>query len=120
KGPLKPSMTGVQLGSIGAGKLTINANDKEYLQALADGEITQSDSIFATFIVSDHGDEFEEHGRFGHGQSVYQELTHVPLLIRAPGRMPVGKVVHADVEIMDLYPTFLDLAGASPGAQIQG
>lgn len=136
KGPLKPSMTGVQLGSIGAGKLTINANDKEYLQALADGEISQSDSLFAAFIadlkaadlyetsaivvVSDHGDEFEEHGRFGHGQSVYQELTHVPLLIRAPGRMPVGKVVHADVEIMDLYPTFLELAGASPGDKIQG
>jgi arylsulfatase A-like enzyme len=136
KGPLKPSMTGVQLGSIGAGKLKINDNDKEYLQALHDGEISQSDAIFATFIadlkaadlydtsaiivVSDHGDEFEEHGRFGHGQSVYQELTHVPLLIRAPGRLPQGKVVHADVEIMDLYPTFLDLAGLTPGEKIQG
>jgi len=44
----------------------------------------------------------------------------VPLIIRAPGRMPIGKIVHADVEIMDLYPTLLDLAGATAGDQIQG
>ncbi|HEY4185204.1 MAG TPA: sulfatase [Polyangia bacterium] len=136
KGPLKPALTGIQLGSIGAGKLKINDNDKAYLEALHDGEITQSDNSFATFIsdlkaadlydrsivvvVSDHGDEFEEHGRFGHGQSVYQELTHVPLIIRAPGHMPQGKVVRTDVEIMDLYATLLDLAGVTPGEKIQG
>jgi choline-sulfatase len=135
-GPLKPAKTGVQLGAIGAGKLKINDNDKAYLEALHDAEITQSDNSFATFladlkaadlldrsvvvVVSDHGDEFGEHGRFGHGQSVYQELTHVPLIIRAPGHMPIGKVVHADVEIMDLYATLLDLAGVTPGEKIQG
>lgn len=145
-GPLKPALTGVQLGLIGAGKLKIDANDKAYLEALHDGEISQSDASFATFladlkaahlydqsaiiVVSDHGDEFGEHGRFGHGQSVYQELTHVPLIIRAPGRFPAGKVVQTDVEIMDLYPTMLDLAGVDlagldlaglhPGARIQG
>jgi choline-sulfatase len=136
KGPLKPSLTGVQLGSIAAGKLKINDNDKAYLEALHDGEISQSDAVFATFIsdlkaaklydrsvvivVSDHGDEFGEHGRFGHGHSVYQELTHVPLMIRAPGRMPKGRLVHADVEIMDLYTTILDLVGGSAGKNIQG
>lgn len=136
KGPLKPALTGIQLGLVGAGKLKLDDNDKAYLEALHDAEITQSDNSFATFIadlkaaglydtcaiiiVSDHGDEFGEHGRFGHGQSVYQELTHVPLIIRAPGRMPIGKVVHADVEIMDMFPTMLDLAGATAGEQIQG
>ena len=146
RGPLKPALTGVQLGLIGAGKLQIDDNDKAYLEALHDGEISQSDALFAVFIadlkaahlydrsaiivVSDHGDEFGEHGRFGHGHSVYQELTHVPLIIRAPGRLPAGKVVRTDVEIMDLYPTMLDLAGVDlaaldlagehPGALIQG
>jgi arylsulfatase A-like enzyme len=130
-GPIKPALTGIQLGLIGAGKLVIDANDKAYLEALHDGEITQSDAAFARFladlkaahlydrsaiiVVSDHGDEFGEHGRFGHGQSVYQELTHVPLIIRAPGRLPAGKVVQTDVEIMDLFPTMLDLAGVDPG-----
>lgn len=136
KGPIKPTQSGVQLGFIKSGKLKIDDNDRAYLEALHDGEITQSDVAFATFIAdlkaaglydrsaiivtSDHGDEFNEHGGLGHGHSVYQELTRVPLIIRAPGRMPQGKVVHPDVEIMDVYATILDLTGQTPGPGIQG
>jgi arylsulfatase A-like enzyme len=132
KGPIKPSQSGVQLGSIKSGKLKITDNDRAYLEALHDGEITQSDTAFATFIadlkaaglyeksavivVSDHGDEFNEHGGLGHGHSVYQELVRIPLMIRAPGRMPKGKVVEADVEMMDLYPTMMELLGVPLGA----
>ena len=36
-------------------------------------------------MISDHGDEFWEHGDVGHAQGVYQELVHIPLIIRAPG-----------------------------------
>ncbi len=108
-GPIKPELSGVQLGLIKAGKLKINDNDKKYLEALHDAEISQSDAAFATFIadlktlgiydksavivVSDHGDQFYEHGSVGHGDTVYQELVHVPLMIRAPGVFPAGKVV---------------------------
>jgi hypothetical protein len=126
----------VQLGLIKGGKLKINDNDKKYLEALHDAEISQSDAAFATFIadlktmgiydksavivVSDHGDQFYEHGSVGHGDTVYQELTHVPLIIRAPGLYPKGHVVHADVEIMDVYATLLDLAGVKPGPNVEG
>ncbi|HET6149543.1 MAG TPA: sulfatase [Polyangia bacterium] len=136
KGPIKPAKSGVQLGFIKSGKLKINDNDKAYLEALHDGEITESDAIFATFIadlkssglydrsavivVSDHGDEFWEHGSLGHGHSVYQELVRIPLIIRAPGVFPQGKVVGSDVEVMDLYATMLELAGIKPGAGVQG
>jgi len=136
KGPIKPTQSGVQLGLIKAGKLKINDNDRAYLEALHDGEITESDAFFATFIndlkkaglydrsavvvVSDHGDEFWEHGGLGHGHSVYQELVHIPLIIRAPGVFPKGKVVKADVEVMDLYATLLDLAGIKPDPAMQG
>ena len=134
-GPIKPTQSGVQLGLIKNGKLKVNDNDKAYLEALHDGEITQSDAAFRVFIddlkkaglydsaaiivVSDHGDEFYEHGGVGHGHSVYQELVHIPLMIRAPGLFPAGKVVHADVEVMDLYPTMLELGGArvTPGTE---
>src|SRR4029079_16869399 len=135
-GPIKPALTGIQLGSIKAGKLKVTDNDKAYLEALHDAEITQSDAAFKTFIddlkalgvydtsavivVSDHGDQFYEHGSVGHGDTVYQELTHVPLIIRAPGLFPKGHVVHGDVEIMDVYATLLDLAGIKPGAAVQG
>ena len=76
---------GVQLGLIKAGKLKITDNDKAYLEALHDAEITQSDAAFAAFladlkalgiydksaviVVSDHGDEFCEHGDVGHGDT---------------------------------------------------
>jgi arylsulfatase A-like enzyme len=135
-GPIKPALTGVQLGSIKAGKLKVNDTDKAYLEALHDAEITGSDAAFKTFIddlkaagiydksavivVSDHGDQFYEHGSVGHGDTVYQELTHVPLIIRAPGLLPKGGVVDADVEIADVYATMLALAGVKPGPNVQG
>jgi arylsulfatase A-like enzyme len=135
-GPIKPSMTGIQLGHIKSGKLKINDTDKAYLEALHDAEITQSDAAFGAFladlktagiydssaiiVISDHGDEFWEHGDVGHAQGVHQELVHVPLIIRAPGALPFGKVVEADVEAMDLHPTFLELAGLEPGPDVQG
>ena len=136
RGPIKPTLTGIQLGKIKAGALKVNDIDKAYLEALHDAEITQSDAAFATFIadlkaagvydtsavivVSDHGDEFWDHGDVGHAQSVYQELVRIPLLIRAPGRFPRGRVVKADVEVMDVYATMLDLAGITPAAAVQG
>ena len=135
-GPLKPVQTGVQLGLIKVGKLKVNDNDKAYLEALHDAEITGSDALFAGFIadlkkmglyeksaiivVSDHGDQFYEHGSVGHGDTVYQELTHVPLLIRAPGLLAPGHVVNADVEVMDLAATLLDLAGLKPDPKMEG
>jgi len=135
-GPIKPVQSGVQLGLIKGGKLKVNDNDKKYLEALHDAEISQSDAAFAGFIadlkkmdlyeksalvvVSDHGDQFYEHGSVGHGDTVYQELVHVPLMIRAPGVFPAGKVVHADVEVMDLYATMLDLAGIKPTPAAEG
>jgi arylsulfatase A-like enzyme len=135
-GPIKPVQSGVQLGLIKGGKLKINDNDKKYLEALHDAEISQSDHAFAAFVadlkqmgiydksalvvVSDHGDQFYEHGSVGHGDTVYQELVHVPLMIRAPGVFPAGAVVHADVEVMDLYATLLDLAGIKPTPAAEG
>jgi arylsulfatase A-like enzyme len=134
-GPIKPALTGIQLGQIKTGKLKINDNDKAYLEALHNAEITESDAYFGVFIadlktaglydtsaiivISDHGDEFWEHGDVGHAQSVHQELVHVPLIIRVPGVFPAGKVVTTDVEAMDLFPTVLDLAGIATPPKTQ-
>jgi arylsulfatase A-like enzyme len=35
-------------------------------------------------ITSDHGEEFGEHGIFGHGASLYNQVTHVPLILIPP------------------------------------
>ena len=41
-------------------------------------------------VTSDHGESLGEHGLLGHSSSLYYDQIHVPLLIRAPGRMPAG------------------------------
>ena len=135
-GPIKPVLTGIQLGKIKQGTLKVNDTDKAYLEALHNAEITQSDNAFAAFlqdlkaaglydksaviVISDHGDEFWDHGDCGHAQGAHQELVHVPLIIRAPGLLPAGRVIDTDVEAMDLSPTLLELAGLPIPDTMQG
>ncbi|MFQ5461686.1 MAG: sulfatase [Phycisphaerae bacterium] len=64
----------------------------------------------AIFITADHGEELLDHGQIGHGQSLHEELTHVPLIAHVPGG-PAG-IRHADpVSHVDLAHTIECLAG---------
>ena len=74
----------------------------------------------AVAFVGDHGEEFLEHGNSWHGQSVYGELTRVPLILWAPGRVPAGRQVADTVRTIDLMPTLLDLSGLSVPDSLQG
>lgn len=62
-------------------------------------------------ITSDHGEEFLEHGIFGHGNTAYRAAVQVPLFIAYPGRVPAGPVPRATVSLRDVAATILDLAG---------
>jgi len=64
-------------------------------------------------VNADHGDEFHEHGSFGHAhRNLHPELVHVPLVIRFPdGTGPGVARVSALVESWDLFPTVLKVAG---------
>ena len=62
-------------------------------------------------LVSDHGEEFKEHGQIGHEQTLYIESLHVPLIIMSPDIKP--RVVHEGVGLADVMPTVLDLLGIS-------
>jgi hypothetical protein len=135
-GPIKPVLTGIQLGKIKKGTLKVNDTDKAYLEALHNAEITQSDTAFGVFlqdlkaaglydtsaviVISDHGDEFWDHGDVGHAQAPHQELVHVPFMVHAPGLLPAGQVIQTEVEAMDLAPTVLELAGLSVPESMQG
>ena len=60
-------------------------------------------------IVSDHGEEFLDHGRWGHWESnLYDEILKVPLIIRHPNG-PCGLTIPQQVRLLDLMPTVLDL-----------
>jgi arylsulfatase A-like enzyme len=71
-------------------------------------------------VTSDHGEEFGEHGEFGHGLNLHRGAVHVPLLVVAPGRVPSGRVVRRSVSLRDLPATVLDLLGLGEGSPFPG
>lgn len=71
-------------------------------------------------FTADHGEEFFEHGRGFHGQTVYGELNNMPLLLWGPGALPSGVVVEPTVQVIDVMPTLLDLSGLPVPEGAQG
>ena len=63
------------------------------------------------FLVSDHGDENGEHGLLDHQLCVYNTLIHIPMIAWCPGRIPAGVVVENNAQMLDTFPTVLDLVG---------
>jgi len=113
---------------------------KEITAALYDGGIRVTDRFLTrmlgelkrlglydrTLIVvtSDHGEEFGDHDPKrvydAHCRTLYDELIHVPLIVRVPGGFSVARVVEEQVELMDVAPTLLDLVGLPIPSSMQG
>jgi arylsulfatase A-like enzyme len=71
-------------------------------------------------VVSDHGEEFWEHGWSAHGHSLYQELAHCVFLMRNPKLLPTPRRITEPVQLIDILPTVLDLMGVKPEGIIEG
>jgi arylsulfatase A-like enzyme len=109
-----------------------DAADVRHLKALYDGEIAELDAMLRKFLTvieterpnsiviltSDHGEEFGEHGKFDHTQ-LYQELLHVPLIIRHP-QLDRGIRISRRVSLLGLTPTILELLGIDGSYEFQG
>lgn len=67
-------------------------------------------------LVSDHGEEFLDHGRLGHGMTVHREMVHVPLVIELPEDHACHRegVIQDPVSLLDLTPTVIELATGTP------
>ncbi|HEY7697001.1 MAG TPA: sulfatase, partial [Vicinamibacteria bacterium] len=70
-------------------------------------------------VTADHGEAFLEHGFWEHGQTLYQEMVHVPLLVKWPGE-PAPRRVASLVSQADLFPTILEAAGIPPAETAYG
>jgi len=70
-------------------------------------------------ITSDHGEEMTEHGSVMH-ETLYHTVTRVPLIMRPPGPSSPGTRIGEIVELIDIMPTVLDLAGVSAVDEMQG
>ncbi len=62
-------------------------------------------------IYGDHGEGFGEHGRYLHGDTIYEEGLRIPLLIHAPGWFDGGERVEGLTNQTDVVPTVLELLG---------
>jgi arylsulfatase A-like enzyme len=65
-------------------------------------------------VTADHGEEFHEHGVMEHGNSLYRNAVHVPLLVVWPGHLLAGAVVPAPVSLREVAHTLA--ATAAPEA----
>ncbi len=128
-GPVDGSMASVgrlleRLRSDGA---AAHAADLEQLRGLYDGGILHNDTRIgelvdamaelgllestAILITSDHGEEFFEHGGVMHGQSLYQELIGIPMLLRPPGGVAPRRI--AGAQQVDAAVMLATLAGVA-------
>ncbi len=123
-GPIQPRMTHLQIEDLKKDKLVPMDRDKQYIEALYDGEISYHDKWFGGFlqklsdlglledtlivVVSDHGEEFWEHGSVGHGHQLHQELIHVPFILMWKGVLPAGVRVADNKDHAMLVPTIFD------------
>ncbi|HEX4962780.1 MAG TPA: sulfatase-like hydrolase/transferase [Thermoanaerobaculia bacterium] len=96
---------------------------------LYDAEIATNDAAFGELLdllarrklledtvivfVSDHGEEFLDHGGWEHGKTLHDEMLDVPLIVRVPG-LARGRTVEQQVQQADVAPTILDLLGLPP------
>ena len=115
------------------------AAERRYIADLYDGDVRRADRVIGgllesmareglldgaiVVVTSDHGEDLWDHDAGdtpAHGHSLYEEILHVPLLVRAPGRVPAGCRIRTPVSLLDLAPTLLDLSGLPPEPSFAG
>jgi len=113
----------------------LSKTDLQIIRDLYDGEIHFMDDAISVIIsqlerigayentliiiTADHGDEFGEHGNFSHYCKLYDELIHVPLIMKGPG-IPADTVIDHPVSLLDIAPTIVDYLGLDKVSKFQG
>src|SRR6185503_16981397 len=92
--------------------------DSELGQFLAGLELRGLAANTIVCVIADHGEEFGEHGRVGHGHGLWENLLHVPWILCVPGRPPERH--DSLVSLIDLFPTLIAAAGLEPPAGHEG
>jgi arylsulfatase A-like enzyme len=71
-------------------------------------------------FLSDHGEEFGEHGGRGHGRNLYDETLRVPLVVCDPGGVGDARVVRRRASTLDVLPTVVELLKIAPPPGTEG
>ncbi len=124
-----------ELHKVRVGRLEMDANDLRHVIDRYDAGIRELDHDLERFLdylvdrgldqntivvlTSDHGEEFLEHGGTLHGRTMYEEVLAVPLMLRGPG-IPAGHRVPGLVQLTDVLPTVVELAGVPVPEGVEG
>ena len=107
-------------------KETFGEPESRYLHGVYRAGVEHTDDLFAGFLaqlrasgtlddsivimLSDHGEEFFEHGEWQHDQ-LYEECLRVPLLVHLPDGRGAGRRIDTPVALIDVMPSLLELLG---------
>jgi arylsulfatase A-like enzyme len=110
--------------------------DRERMIAQYDGDVAFGDREFGRFVeelkaaglyeealvvfLSDHGEEFLDHGGWLHGRTLFDELIRVPLVVKFPGNRGAGTRVAEQVQGVDVVPTVLEAMGVPLPGDLEG
>jgi len=110
--------------------------DQAYVTAQYDGAIAYMDAAIQTIFTAlesrgvldetivavngDHGETLYEHDCFFDHHGIYDNVLHVPLMLRYPVKLPAGKRVAGFNQHKDLVPTLLELAEIDAGINFDG
>jgi arylsulfatase A-like enzyme len=132
-----PDPWGVRYDPLYQGE-SLTQDDLEHMVARYDGEIAFMDNWIGhlfqalretgrweetlVIVVGDHGESFGEHGLqiWEHNRTIYDEVMHVPLLIRRPDGIGAGSRLPGLVRTIDVVPTVLEWLSLPINGQIQG
>ena len=126
------------LAAMDSGWLRPNPEDLQHVVDLYDGNLLAADAAVGqvlaalekrerwnktvVLIVSDHGEAFLEHGRTEHNSTVFDEMLHVPFILRLPPafHLPVNPALDQLVTLADIVPTLLATAVIEPDPDLAG
>jgi arylsulfatase A-like enzyme len=135
QGPEEPGTMNFMMALETGGRVSTPAVRAELLARYAK-DVALADAGFGRFVseltsrglfedsliifLSDHGEEFGEHGWWRHGKTLYNEQLSVPLIIRWPGGIGARQRVAWPSQQIDILPTVIAAAGAEVPADLPG
>jgi arylsulfatase A-like enzyme len=119
------------------GRYEVDEADVAFMRSLYDDEVGQVDAYVGALLdatedmgigdqavivfTADHGESFGEHAYyFDHGDYLYEDQIHVPLIFRCDSLLPAGVAVDSQVRSIDIMPTALQLLGVEHKGRIDG
>lgn len=141
EGPFADGATEVLVGSL-HGRVEVGPKDVERTIDLYDANLAWVDSVLGRLldvlrtagihdqawivVTSDHGEAFWQHGRWGHNDRLHEEMVHVPLVVKTPvgieiGRKGLGGPASDElVSLLDLVPSLIGWLGLEEASDLDG